>query len=144
MVSHRSRGAAIGLAGLLLAAPAPGPARADYRVCNQSKITASVAIAYHRAAADGPGLWISEGWWNIAPGKCSTVIGGALTVRYVYLYGESGDGSHWGGDKPFCTKTAEFTVTDQDRCASRGLATTRFLEVDTGGASKTYTTNLTE
>lgn len=147
MAGCRRKNPAAGLAAALLTVMAAGTARAEYQVCNQSKLAASIAIAYHEdKSLDGVdnGAWVSEGWWNLDPGKCGTLIAGPLTVRYIYLYAESTDGSNWGGDKAFCTKTAEFTIKDQATCEARGLTTTRFLEVDTGGASKTYTTNLTE
>lgn len=123
------------------------PALAEYKVCNQTKQTTSVAIGYYEDKTnDGVenGVWVSEGWWNVEPGKCATPIQGALKVRYVYVYAEHPDGSGWTGENVFCTKDAEFTIRGNENCERRGFSSKNFSEVDTGAEAKSYTTNLTD
>lgn len=131
-------------AGLLVAA---SPAFAEYMVCNKTKQTTSVAVGYYEdKTPDGieNGVWVSEGWWNVEPGKCATPISGPLKVRYVYVYAEHPDGSSWPGESPFCAKDATFTIRGNTNCEKRGFYSKNFTEVDTGQEAKSYTTNLTD
>jgi len=130
--------------GVALAAT---PAFAEYKVCNKTKLTTSVAVGYYDdKTANGveDGVWTSEGWWNIEAGKCADLIKGPLKVRYVYVYAEHPDGSGWSGDSNFCVKQAEFTIRGNENCERRGFETKGFSEVDTGADGKSYTTNLTD
>ncbi|MFZ2868627.1 DUF1036 domain-containing protein [Zavarzinia sp.] len=123
------------------------PALAEYKVCNKTTKTTSVAVGYYDdKTPDGVenGVWVSEGWWNVEPGKCATPITGPLKVRYVYVYAEHPDGSGWAGENPFCVKDAEFTIRGNENCERRGFSSKQFSEVDTGAESKSYTTNLTD
>ena len=59
-------------AGLLAGA---APAWADLRMCNTTGSRVGVAIGYR----DGQG-WITEGWWNLAPRACETLLRGTLAA----------------------------------------------------------------
>ena len=56
---------------------AAAPARADFRLCNLTVNRVSVALAY----TDGQS-WVSEGWWNLKPQDCDTLLRGALAAQY--------------------------------------------------------------
>ena len=133
------RSTIIATAGLAAATVAfASPAFAEYKVCNKTSRTTSVAVGYYDDRTnDGVsnGVWTSEGWWNIQPGSCATPIEGPLKVRYVYI---------WPGDSPFCAKDASFTIRGNENCERRGFYTKNFTEVDTGADAKSYTTNLTD
>ena len=57
------------------------PVRADFRLCNNSGSRVSVSLAY----TDGE-TWVSEGWWNLKPSGCETLVRGALAAEYYYVY----------------------------------------------------------
>ncbi|MFA5122710.1 DUF1036 domain-containing protein [Zavarzinia sp.] len=136
--------ASVLVAGMAFAA---SPAFAEYKVCNKTDKTTSVAVGYYDDKTnDGVdnGVWVSEGWWNVKTGQCATPIPGPLKVRYVYVYAEHPDGSGWAGENNFCVKDNEFTIRGNENCERRGFQTKGFSEVDTGPESKSYTTNLTD
>ena len=54
------------------------PARADFRLCNNSSSRVSVALAY----TDGE-TWISEGWWNLKESGCETLVRGPSGRRIL-------------------------------------------------------------
>jgi uncharacterized membrane protein len=84
------------MAGALVAASlvpvqpvmAGGPPQASsvitLRVCNQSYVTAQVAISYQPV---GAGTFSNAGWYNIAPGQCRDLA--QTTNAYMYGYAEA-------------------------------------------------------
>ncbi|WP_237476816.1 DUF1036 domain-containing protein [Lichenibacterium dinghuense] len=124
------------LAALCLAAPA---ARADFRVCNNTASRTSVALAYTNGAA-----WVSEGWWNLKANTCETLLGGALTAQFYYVYGIDESGGEWKGRAFMCTRDREFRIDGRQDCFVRGFDRTGFLEIDTGKDAKDWTVQLTD
>jgi uncharacterized membrane protein len=112
----------MGCAGLMT-----GAAQAGVEICNEGARLQSVAIGYESPEGD----WVSEGWWQIAPGACKTVMARALGRRDLYYRATSGDG--FDGPFGFCTQSAAFTITGDQDCAGRGYERNRFRKVDTGG-----------
>ena len=75
-----------------LAVSAP-PAKADFRLCNNTGSRVGVAIGYK----DNEG-WTTEGWWNVSSRSCETLLRGALVARYYYIYAVDYDrGGEWSG-----------------------------------------------
>lgn len=125
------------LLAVLLAAPAA--ALADFRLCNGTAARVGVAVGYK----DGD-TWISEGWWNLSPNSCETLIRGPLVARYYYVYAVDYDqGGEWSGKAYMCTRDREFTIRGLQDCLARGFNRTGFFEVDTG-EQKNWTVQLTE
>ena len=115
------------------------PARAEFRVCNESASSAAVAIAQSNGLE-----WISQGWWAVDAKRCQVLLEGALKGRYYYLYAVGlADGSGWTGNRYFCTSNRSFTITGRKDCEKRGYRTAGFFEVDTQDALD-YTHLLTE
>ena len=109
-------------------AAAVSAARADLRLCNKTDSTVGVAIGYK----DENG-WASEGWWNIPPRECKTLLEGPLIARYYYVFAVDYDkGGSWGGKATLCTRNKIFTIRGRTNCEARGYRTTGFFEVDTG------------
>jgi len=80
------------VAALLLAASIV-PAKADFRLCNNTGSRVGVAIGYK----DNEG-WTTEGWWNVSSRSCETLLRGALVARYYYIYAVDYDrGGEWSG-----------------------------------------------
>jgi uncharacterized membrane protein len=113
------------------------PAHAALNICNKAKHPARVALGRFDGRA-----WMSEGWWTIAPGKCTTLIKTVLDARYYYLYGTDTDSGVWDGATGFCTaQTEKFSISGQGDCARRGYDRRRFFQIDTG-SSPNHTQNL--
>src|SRR5262245_16489086 len=84
---------------------AVAPATADLRLCNRTDNRVGVALGYK----DGE-HWTTEGWWNIPPNTCETLVRGQLIARYYYLYAQDYDqGGEWSGKAFLCTRDKEFT-----------------------------------
>ena len=104
------------------------PALADLKLCNKTGSTVGVALGYK----DQQG-WASEGWWNIPPRACKTLLEGPLIARYYYIFAVDYDkGGSWGGKASLCTRDKIFTIRGRTNCEARGYRKTKFFEVDTG------------
>ena len=120
----------------LLSAP---PARADFRLCNNTGGRVGVAIGYKDAEG-----WTTEGWWNIPGRSCETLLRGGLVARYYYIYAVDYDrGGEWSGHAFMCTREKEFTIRGTDNCLARGFDRTGFFEIDTG-QQRSWTVQLTD
>jgi uncharacterized membrane protein len=112
------------VAGLGAAAPA---AHAGLKLCNNTDSRVGVAVGYR-----DPKGWASEGWWNVGPHSCETLLKNNLTARYYYIYAIDYDkGGAWGGTAKMCTRDKLFTVRGIKDCVTRGYQHTGFFEVDT-------------
>lgn len=130
-------GAALGMLVLMLFGAAP--AEASLRICNKTASRVGVAIGYK----DSQG-WVTEGWWNMLPGACETLLEGPLAARYYYLRAVDYDrGGEWGGSHLMCAHAKVFTVRDIKDCVARGYEQAGFFEIDTGELN-TWTVQLTE
>jgi uncharacterized membrane protein len=125
----------------LLAAVLTGaaPAKADFRLCNNTSSRVGIAVGYK----DGDG-WATEGWWNLSGKGCETLLKGPLVARYYYIYAVDYDrGGEWSGQAFMCTRDREFTIRGTENCLARGFDKTGFFEVDTG-EQQSWTVQLTE
>jgi uncharacterized membrane protein len=116
---------------------ASGPAVAGLAVCNDTTVLHSVAIGYR-----GDDGWVSQGWWNIEPDQCATVLAGDLVNRYYYLMAQA-DG--WAFDHEgigFCILADVFDIAGDQECGGRGYGHGQFLELDTGKTEKDHVTHL--
>ncbi|MEM1409974.1 MAG: DUF1036 domain-containing protein [Pseudomonadota bacterium] len=114
-----------------------GGAQAALTICNDTREGQSVAVGY-----EGPSGWMSEGWWNIDPGACSTPIGEDLSKRYYYLRVEKRAGPFQGQGYSFCTSPDAFNIIGDSDCSSRGYDTEDFIEIDIGQGRRDYTYRL--
>jgi uncharacterized membrane protein len=125
----------LAVAALLVASPA----MADFRLCNNTASRVGVAVGYR----DKEG-WLTEGWWNVLPRSCETILKGALAARYYYVYAIDYDqGGEWSGKSFMCTREKEFTVRGFENCLARGYDRTGFFEIDSGD-QKSWTVQLSE
>lgn len=106
-----------------------GPASADSGdglvFCNDTQWVQSVSIGYQ-----GEDDWTSEGWWNIEPDDCMTVITGALDLRYYYYRAEVEGGTFDGEGYYFCTSPDAYTIVGDANCRARGYDEEEFAEID--------------
>jgi uncharacterized membrane protein len=137
-----TRSTAIALSGALAAIAvtvAPAPAAADFRLCNNTTSRVGIAIGYRES--DG---WTTEGWWNLSPRSCETLMRGPLVARYYYIYAVDYDRSgEWSGQAFMCTRDKEFTIRGTEDCLARGYDRTGFFEVDTA-EQPSWTVQLTD
>jgi uncharacterized membrane protein len=125
------------LAGAILLAPQP--AAADFRLCNNTTSRVGISLGYKEN--DG---WSTEGWWNLPPRTCETLMRGPLVARYYYIYAVDYDrNGEWSGQAYMCTRDKEFTIRGTEDCLARGFDRTGFFEVDTG-EQPSWTVQLTE
>ena len=116
-----------------------GPALAQLRMCNMTTSRVGIAIGYR----DGQG-WVTEGWWNLKPRGCETLLKGTLASRFYYIHAVDYDrGGEWSGKSFMCTKDREFTIRGTEDCLARGFDRSGFFEVDTG-EQKSWTIQLTD
>lgn len=116
------------LAVLLAPIVAASPAWADFRVCNATQNLVGVGIGYRAKAG-----WITEGWWHIEASSCKTLIEGALSSRFYYLYAEDAErGGRWDGPINMCVAEKEFKIAGVTDCVARGFQRAGFQEYDTG------------
>jgi uncharacterized membrane protein len=135
----RGSGALLGcaLAGVILLAPLP--AAADFRLCNNTTSRVGISLGYKEN--DG---WSTEGWWNLPPRTCETLMRGPLVARYYYIYAVDYDrNGEWSGQAYMCSRDKEFTIRGTEDCLARGFDRTGFFEVDTG-EQPSWTVQLTE
>ena len=100
-----------------LAALWPAAAHADLRLCNMTQSRVGVALGYRDAQG-----WQSEGWWNLKPNECETMLKGPLATRYYYVYAQDYDrGGEWAGKTFMCTRDKEFTIRGTEDCLARGF-----------------------
>lgn len=101
------------------------PAHAKLKVCNKTGELRDVAIGYKTSEG-----WISEGWWGILDGDCTTVIKDDLTSRYYY-YRAKHKGSDFDGDSyNFCTEAKAFTIIGDKNCKTRGFKVEEFRQLE--------------
>jgi uncharacterized membrane protein len=118
-------------ASCLLGALFASPAHADFRVCNATQNLVGVAIGYRASTG-----WITEGWWHVEGSSCKTLIEGALSSRYYYLYAEDAErGGRWEGPINMCVAEREFKIAGVNDCFARGFQRAGFQEYDTGAQS---------
>jgi uncharacterized membrane protein len=104
------------------------PAQAGLNVCNKGARDVKVAVGLFNGTR-----WTSQGWWQVAPKKCSALIPGKLVARYYYMYASDGAVGSWDGGKSFCVGTdAQFSIVGRGGCAARGFDRRGFFEIDTG------------
>jgi uncharacterized membrane protein len=126
-------------AAMLLLGLCSGAASADFRLCNNTGGKVGIALGYK----DNDG-WITEGWWNLGPRSCETLLRGNLVARYYYVYAIDYDrGGEWSGKAFMCSREKEFTIRGTEDCLARGFDRTGFFEVDTG-EQRSWTVQLTE
>ena len=124
---------------LAVAMSVSAAAHADFRICNGTPARVGVAVGYK----DGD-TWVTEGWWNLQPNACESLMRGQLVARFYYVYAIDYDqGGEWSGKAFMCTRDREFTIRGVQDCLARGFNRTGFFEVDTG-EQRNWTVQLTE
>ena len=113
--------------GLIFAFLRPGPALAEFAVCNQSIDVINVSVGQQ---IDGE--FQTEGWWTIGANQCADVIRNPLDSHFIYVFATDVFGQEvLNGSTPMCVGVKGFTIKGDDSCWERGYRQERFFEVDT-------------
>ena len=115
----------------------PAPAKADFKICNQTVAVYNVAIGAEKVQK-----FSTEGWWILPANSCVTPLKEDLDVlrlRYVYVYATTVAGDAvFTGNSDMCVDAKRFKIDkipDQPwNCWVRGLQSAKFKEIDTGNA----------
>src|ERR1700754_300109 len=95
-----------GVAAAIMSTVTAEPAAADFRLCNNTPSRVGIAVGYKENEG-----WTTEGWWNLSPRSCETLMRGPLVARYYYIYAVDYDRSgEWSGQAYMCTRDKEFTI----------------------------------
>lgn len=124
MTRHFTALMGAGAAALAWAAPAT----AELSFCNDTGISASIAIGYL-----GGDQWTSEGWWNAGAGECVTVVDAPAPQAFYYWHAVNENGEFVSEDYYFCAVDDVFTIIGDSDCAARGHDRISFNEVQIGG-----------
>lgn len=142
------RYARIGLLAAIVAALPVAAAMAGIKFCNKTEHTTFAAIAYQ----EGDGSWTSEGWLEVAPGKCER-FDLSKRISQFYYRGETdwydtGNGNKematWGsGDVKFAIINDDFTFhhAEQSHNNARMESFSASFESSGGDISETITFN---
>lgn len=125
---------------LIDAVQAPGGPGVTW--CNDTtyRVMASLAIDDGRRVT-------ARGWYRIEPGKC-VHPDMAGQPRRVFSFAEAVDADgraikagdkalEWGGSALFCTREAQFEISEHSDCVSRGLIARGYAVLDMGTGSRT-------
>src|SRR5262245_26802967 len=98
---------------LMLAAILTTPLKcfAGLRFCNLTPMPINTAVGEKVG-----NTWQARGWFPLAPGECTVVVGGKLANRYYYYYGFSGK-REWSGRTPFCTSAPDPFTIPNGKCS---------------------------
>lgn len=121
------------------ATPSQTETTGQFRVCNTTGSLVGVALGHN-----GPDGWMTDGWWNLEPNTCRTLLRGDLIARYYYVYAIDYElGGEWSGESYMCTSDTMFSIVGIEECEARGYMRTGFFEVDTR-EQRSWTVRLTE
>lgn len=111
----------------LAAFAAPGDARAEFTVCNQTLDVVNLAVGQEIDAT-----FQTDGWWTIGANQCVNVIREELVNRYIYVYATDVFGQPiLSGSTEMCVEKRRFTIRGIEECWQRGHIAAAFYEVDT-------------
>lgn len=71
------------------------------RVCNNTGVTAQVAISYQPLGAS---IFRNEGWYNVNPGQCRDLARTSNAYMYGFAEVEGSDTDTWSGDHQLCVE----------------------------------------
>jgi uncharacterized membrane protein len=107
---------------------------AGLKICNNSGEYRNLAIGYKAGKA-----WVSEGWWKLENGECTTVVKQDLKNRFFYYRATTRKGEFVDDGYNMCSSPKAFTIEGDKQCKKRGYERTGFAKIDTGPKSKSFT-----
>lgn len=123
---------------------------------NKTSKTITLVVAYYYYGQKWEG-WVSDGWWNIAPGSTASIKlplseYGSLN-RYIYYCAKDANNSTnfwgWSGDESFLVMDENFKIPNADLSETKGKNRSfrylnKFQKKDIGTSKTNWTLNLTE
>jgi len=119
------------LAGVLVLTglAAAAPARAGYSLCNETSYVLEAAVGQ----TTDNGI-TTQGWLQVLPGACRTVIKDKLDRSPLYLYARTPKLydqvlKRFSGGKRLCVSTGDFTITRASTCTDPAHSYENFIEI---------------
>jgi uncharacterized membrane protein len=100
--------------------------------CNRTTSLVSVAIMRFDPQSCPRGDRFSvQGWWNINPGGCAIVYGGAVNYnRFWYFHAEAASGLVWSGSVRAWVSNQAFKLCHSDSCTPCRIAGFQLIDVN--------------
>ena len=78
--------------------------------------------------------WLTQGWTQVLPGECASVLPGPVTKGDYYVFARSidahqGPTKYFSGSARFCTLPDDFSIEGRENCALRGFDSHDFIRV---------------
>lgn len=123
-------------------------AHAWLRICNRTTELISVAYGSQTVSINSTSLR-SQGWWNIQPNDCATVLSGSAATddafdsafRLFYHAHSASGGLVWAGNNQFCVQHNVFDLTTNGTLCPSGFYREGFRQINSGNNAN-YTLNL--
>ena len=89
--------------------------------------------------------WLTQGWTQVLPGECASVLPGPVTKGDYYVFARSidahqGPTKYFSGSARFCTLPDDFSVEGRENCALRGYDSHDFIRVSVKAGTDWTTT----
>jgi uncharacterized membrane protein len=98
-----------------------------YTVCNDTDKPVWAALGQKKGS-----VFVSRGWWTVAPGGCAKTITDSVANGKIYLRVEKANGvALVSGPEKFCVADIAFEIQGRERCAVRGLTEAGFAGTNT-------------
>ena len=94
----------------------PAAARADFRLCNNLDPRRRRHRLHRRQG------WVTEGWWNLKPSDCETLLRGPLAAHFYYVYARTTAAAS-GAARPSCAPATGNSRSWDARIASPAAST---------------------
>ncbi len=128
--------ACLGAAGIL----SPVSAQAGFEACNDTNTAQSVAFVQK-----ANGAWRVDGWREIAPNSCETLLDGPLQSRFYYLRLRDRDETFLHTSVRFCTsRQDQFQATGSRDCHQQKARPLEYARIDVGTDTRDASVNLSQ
>tara|TARA_R110000868_G_scaffold313316_2_gene574297 strand:- start:7668 stop:8798 length:1131 start_codon:yes stop_codon:yes gene_type:complete len=89
--------------------------------------------------------WLTQGWTQVLPGECASVLPGPVSKGDYYVFARSidahqGPTKYFAGSARFCTLPEDFSLEGRENCALRGYDSHDFIRVSVKAGADWTTT----
>lgn len=89
--------------------------------------------------------WVTQGWTQVLPGECASILPGPVAKGDYYVFARSidahqGPTKYFSGSARFCTLPDDFSIEGRENCALRGYDSHDFIRVSVKAGADWTTT----